>query len=155
MSINLRSVVQVCFFSQVECFTGIYVLDSSFYSMYNSPQLTQQLKNREDPGRIQYTERSHAINLSVLDTESPRSSSTLLSEWNFQPDSTDVLFINIKATATTVAVGAQEAKHVEGWPNTTSAWAGWTRFDIPVDRYGGVHSLLVFTSSTLEPPSCH
>jgi hypothetical protein len=21
------------------------------------------------------------------------------------------------------------------WPNTTSAWAGWSRFDIPVDRY--------------------
>jgi hypothetical protein len=36
----------------------------------------------------------------------------------------------------------QEAKYVEGWPSTTSAWAGWSRFDIPVDRYGGVHSLL-------------
>jgi hypothetical protein len=35
----------------------------------------------------------------------------------------------------------QEAKYVEGWPNTTSAWAGWSRFDIPVDRYGGVHNL--------------
>ncbi len=33
----------------------------------------------------------------------------------------------------------QEAKHVESWPNTTSAWAGWSRFDIPVDRYAGVH----------------
>ncbi len=31
----------------------------------------------------------------------------------------------------------QEAKYVERWPNTTSAWAGWSRFDIPVDRYGG------------------
>jgi hypothetical protein len=37
---------------------------------------------------------------------------------------------------------AQEAKYVERWPNTTSAWAGWSRFDIPVDRYGGVHPLL-------------
>jgi hypothetical protein len=43
----------------------------------------------------------------------------------------------------------QEAKYVESRPNTTSAWAGWSRFDIPVDRYGGVHSLLVCTSSTL------
>jgi hypothetical protein len=31
---------------------------------------------------------------------------------------------------------AQEAKYMESWPNTTSAWAGWSRFDIPVDRYG-------------------
>jgi hypothetical protein len=23
----------------------------------------------------------------------------------------------------------QEAKYVESWPNTTSAWAGWSRFD--------------------------
>jgi hypothetical protein len=37
---------------------------------------------------------------------------------------------------------AQEAKYVESWPNTTSARAGWSRFDIPVDRYDGVHSLL-------------
>jgi hypothetical protein len=29
----------------------------------------------------------------------------------------------------------QEAKYVERWLNTTSAWAGWSRFDIPVDRY--------------------
>jgi hypothetical protein len=36
---------------------------------------------------------------------------------------------------------AQEAKYVEGWPSTTSAWAGWSRFDIPVNRYGGVHYL--------------
>ncbi len=43
----------------------------------------------------------------------------------------------------------QEAKYVEGWPNTTSAWAGWSRFDIPVDRYGGVHSLLLWPSRTL------
>jgi hypothetical protein len=39
----------------------------------------------------------------------------------------------------------QEAKYVEGWPNMTSAWAGWSRFDIPVDRYGGVHSQLICT----------
>jgi hypothetical protein len=38
---------------------------------------------------------------------------------------------------------------LECWPNTTSAWAGWSRFDIPVDRYGGVHSLLRCTSRTL------
>jgi hypothetical protein len=35
-------------------------------------------------------------------------------------------------------IKSQEAKYVECWPNTTSAWAGWSRFDIPVDRYGGV-----------------
>jgi hypothetical protein len=28
----------------------------------------------------------------------------------------------------------QEAKYVESWPNTTSAWAGWSRPDIPVER---------------------
>ncbi len=44
----------------------------------------------------------------------------------------------------------QEAKYVEGWPNTTSAWAGWSRFDIPVDRYDRVHSLLHCTSWTLR-----
>jgi hypothetical protein len=49
----------------------------------------------------------------------------------------------------------QEAKYIERWPNTTSAWAGWSRFDIPVDRYGGVHSLLICTSSPLEFPTCH
>jgi hypothetical protein len=38
-----------------------------------------------------------------------------------------------------------EAKYVESWPNKTSAWAGWSRFDIPVDRYGGVHSLVEYT----------
>jgi hypothetical protein len=42
--------------------------------------------------------------------------------------------------------GHQEAKYVERWPNTASAWAGWSRFDIPVDRYDGVHSLLICTS---------
>jgi hypothetical protein len=30
----------------------------------------------------------------------------------------------------------QEAKYVESWPNTTFAWAGWTRFGIPVDTVG-------------------
>jgi hypothetical protein len=42
----------------------------------------------------------------------------------------------------TVEVGCQEAKYIESWPNTTSAWAGWKRIDIPVDWYGGVYSLL-------------
>jgi hypothetical protein len=32
----------------------------------------------------------------------------------------------------------QKAKYIEYWPNTTSAWAGWRGFDIPVDGYGGV-----------------
>ncbi len=50
---------------------------------------------------------------------------------------------------------AQEAKYVENWPNMTSAWAGWRRFDIPMDRYGGVHSLLLGTNSTLDSPTCH
>jgi hypothetical protein len=49
----------------------------------------------------------------------------------------------------------QEAKYVEHWPNMTSAWAGWSRFDIPVDRYGGVHSQLICTSSPLGFPTCH
>ncbi len=49
----------------------------------------------------------------------------------------------------------QEAKYVERWPNTTSAWAGWSRFDIPVDRYGGVHPLLICTSCILGTPTCH
>jgi hypothetical protein len=38
----------------------------------------------------------------------------------------------------------QEAKYVEGWPSTTSAWAGWSRFDIPVDRYGEVLYILCY-----------
>ncbi len=49
----------------------------------------------------------------------------------------------------------QEAKYVECWPNTTSAWAGWSRFDIPVDRYDGVHSQLICSSSPLGFPTCH
>jgi hypothetical protein len=44
-----------------------------------------------------------------------------------------------------LVVSFQEAKYIESWPNTASAWAGWSRFDIPVDRYGGVHSLLQCT----------
>jgi hypothetical protein len=28
----------------------------------------------------------------------------------------------------------KRTKYVENWPSTTSAWAGWRRFDIPVDR---------------------
>ncbi len=48
-----------------------------------------------------------------------------------------------------------QAKYVEGQPNTTFAWAGWSRFDIPVDRYGGVHSQLICTSITLGSPTCH
>jgi hypothetical protein len=43
------------------------------------------------------------------------------------------------------AVPAQEAKNLESWHNTTSAWAGWSRFDTPLDSYGGVHSLLQCT----------
>jgi hypothetical protein len=40
----------------------------------------------------------------------------------------------------------QEAKYVECWPNTTSASAGWRRFNIPVDKSDGAHSLLHCTS---------
>jgi hypothetical protein len=40
----------------------------------------------------------------------------------------------------------REAKYVESWPNTTSAWADWSRFDIPVNRSDGVHSLIICTS---------
>jgi hypothetical protein len=42
-------------------------------------------------------------------------------------------------------VPIQEAKYVESWPNTTSAWAGWRGFEIPVDRSDRVHSLLQCT----------
>jgi hypothetical protein len=49
----------------------------------------------------------------------------------------------------------QEGKNVESWQNTTSAWAGWSRFDIPVDRYGRVHTLLICTSCTLVFPTWH
>jgi hypothetical protein len=40
-----------------------------------------------------------------------------------------------------LAYVSQEAKDVESWPNTTSAWAGWSRFDIPVDRYDGAKTI--------------
>ncbi len=33
----------------------------------------------------------------------------------------------------------QDAK---SWPNMTSAWAGWRRFDIPVDRSNRLHTFL-------------
>jgi hypothetical protein len=49
----------------------------------------------------------------------------------------------------------QEAKYIESWPNTTSAWACWSRFDIPVDMYDGVHSLLLCTRITLGSSTCH
>ncbi len=50
---------------------------------------------------------------------------------------------------------SKDAKYVESWPSMTSAWAGWSRFDIPVDRYGGVNSLLICTSSPLGFPTSH
>jgi hypothetical protein len=52
-------------------------------------------------------------------------------------------------------VCTEEAKYLESWPSTTSAWAGWSRFDILVDRYGEVHSLLICTSSLLGSPTCY
>ncbi len=52
-------------------------------------------------------------------------------------------------------VCTQEGKYIERLPNTTSAWAGWSRFDISVDRYGRVHSHLICTSSTLGCSTCH
>jgi hypothetical protein len=58
-------------------------------------------------------------------------------------------------SAASCSARSQEAKYVERWPNTTSAWAGWIRFDIPVDRYGRVHSLLHCTSRTLGSSTCH
>jgi hypothetical protein len=48
-----------------------------------------------------------------------------------------------------------DANYTASWPNTTSAWAGWRKFNIPVDGSDGVHSLLICTSSTLEAPTCH
>jgi hypothetical protein len=47
--------------------------------------------------------------------------------------------------------GPQEVKYIESWPSTTSAWAGWSRFDFPVDGYGGVHSLLGCTGVSYLP----
>jgi hypothetical protein len=37
----------------------------------------------------------------------------------------------------------------------TSAWAGWSRIYIPVDRYDGVHSLLLCTRITPGSSTCH
>jgi tetratricopeptide (TPR) repeat protein len=48
-------------------------------------------------------------------------------------------------------VKTQETKYVESWPNTTSAWAGLIGFDIPVDRYNGVRSLLHCTGVSYLP----
>jgi hypothetical protein len=48
----------------------------------------------------------------------------------------------------------QEVKYTECWPSTTSAWAGRRGFDILVNRYGGLHSLLLCASCTLESPTC-
>jgi hypothetical protein len=47
---------------------------------------------------------------------------------------------------------SQEAKYVKSWSSKTSAWAGWSRFDIPVDRYGGEYSLLI---CTIGFSTCH
>jgi hypothetical protein len=66
----------------------------------------------------------------------------------------DFLLLPVLSTTQLCVVCTQEAKYVESWPNTTSAWAGWSRFDIPMDRYGGVHSLLICTSSILGS-TCH
>jgi hypothetical protein len=51
-------------------------------------------------------------------------------------------------------VYTQDAKYLESWPNTTSAWADWRRFNIPVDRSDGVHSQLC-DSNKLGSPTCH
>ncbi len=45
----------------------------------------------------------------------------------------------------------QEATYIE----RADPEVGWRRCDIAVDRSGGVHSLLLCTSSTLESPTCH
>jgi hypothetical protein len=58
---------------------------------------------------------------------------------------------SVLCTITVLKVLSQEAKYVERWPNTASAWAGWSRFDSPVDRYGGVHSLLQCTGVSYLP----
>jgi hypothetical protein len=41
-------------------------------------------------------------------------------------------------------MGPLEAKYGKRWPSTTSAWAGWSRFDLPVDRY--VEYILCYVS---------
>jgi hypothetical protein len=67
---------------------------------------------------------------------------------------TDIYVTNVRQYGNLVCQ-TQEAKYVEGWPITISAWAGWSRFDIPVDRHVGVHSLLICTSITLGSITCH
>jgi hypothetical protein len=52
-------------------------------------------------------------------------------------------------------LSTQEARYAGGWPNMTSAWASWRGFDIPVDTYGGVHSLLRWPSRTMGSPTYH
>ncbi len=37
-----------------------------------------------------------------------------------------------------VRLGLRDYRYTRVLAHTTSAWAGWSRFDIPVDRYGGV-----------------
>jgi hypothetical protein len=54
----------------------------------------------------------------------------------------DRLVSSLSQALYSLMVPTQEAKYVESWPNMTSTWAGWSRFDIPVDRSDGVHSLL-------------
>ncbi len=44
----------------------------------------------------------------------------------------------------------QEAKYVESWPSTTSAWADWSRFDIPVDRYRGVQYMPCYSAPAVH-----
>jgi hypothetical protein len=48
-------------------------------------------------------------------------------------------------------VSPEEAQYIESWPNTSSAWAGWSILYIPEDRYGGVHSLLQCTGVSHLP----
>ncbi len=55
--------------------------------------------------------------------------------WN---DTKEQVLLGIGPLARDKVVVTQEAKYVESWPKTTSAWASWSRFDIPVVRYGEV-----------------
>ncbi len=64
-------------------------------------------------------------------------------------------FTSSSQTLYCIRVRTPEAKYVESWPSTTSAWAGWNRFYIAVDKYGGVHSLLRWPSRTLGSLTCH
>ncbi len=56
-------------------------------------------------------------------------------------------------TVLTINVSTPEAKYIERWPSTTSAWAGSRGFDILEKRYSGVPSLLLSTSCTLASPT--